>query len=128
MICVTDCTEVKCLIQPGNCTESSLLYLGDVTPGTDYTVYIYNETTNKTEAVDYTSSVYGSLDIDLVDYGLIFNPHGVYYIWATLQGGNMTDKEDLTIDAVVYTCYIATFERVFIGGIIECPTAQSIEI
>lgn len=128
MICVTDCQEVKCLIQPGICTDTSILYLGDVEVSTDYTVYIYNETTNKTYAMDYTSSVYGTLDIDLVDYGLIFNPRGVYYIWCTLLDANMVDQEDMTINAVTYTCYVATFERVFVGGVIECPTAQSIEI
>lgn len=128
MICVTDCVETKCLLQPSNCSETATLYLGDVDAGTDYTVYVYNETTNKTYAVDYTSSVYGTLDINLLDFPNVFNPHGVYYIWCTLLDANMTDQQAMTIDAVDYTCYIVTFERVFMGGVVVCPTAQTIEI
>lgn len=127
MICVTDCVETKCLLMPSNCSETATLYVGDLDPG-DYTVYIYNETTNKTYAVDYTVGGYGTLDISLLDYPNVFNPHGVYYLWVTLLDAPMTDQEIIVNNSLNYTCFILTFERVFKEGIIYCPTTQSIEV
>lgn len=128
MICVTDCTEVKCLSAPGEAATTADLIIGTVALTTDYTVYVYEEHTNKTYAENYTSDGAGLLTLSLLDYGLIWNPHGIYYIWATLESANMVDKEDITIDAVEYTCFIATFERTFVNGLVSCPTSQTLEI
>jgi hypothetical protein len=127
MICVTDCTEAKCLITPSNCSTVADLYIGDLVAG-DYTVYIYNETTNKTYAEDYTVGGYGTLDISLLDYGDIFNPHGIYYLWVTALDANMVEQEAITNNVLTYTCFILTFERVFVNGVVECPETQAIEI
>lgn len=127
MICVTDCIEAKCLIQPSNCSTVADLYIGDLAAG-DYTVYIYNETIGKTYAADYTVGGYGTLDISLLDFPNIFNPHGVYYLWVTALDANMSEQELIDNGGTDYSCFILTFERVFVNGVVECPENQAIEI
>lgn len=128
MICATDCTEVKCLAAPGEAATTANLILGTVAISTAHTVYVYEEHTNKTYAENFTSSLAGVLTVNLLDYGLIWNPHGIYYIWATTANDNMVDKVNISISAVNYTCFIATFERTFVNGLVSCPTSQTLEI
>lgn len=128
MICVTDCVDVKCLAAPGEAAATANVIIGTLEISEDYTVYVYNETTNNTYAVDYTSAIDGLLTISLLDYGLVWNPHGVYYLWVTLQDANMTDQEIIDIGGTDYTCLILTFERTFVNGLVSCPTSQTIEI
>lgn len=94
------------------CTDS--LVLGTITSNTDVYIFVVNHSSGYTHRQEATSGNYGELRIDLTKPDTSFyNPDSAYEIWATLQTSSQNERLDITIDAVEYTCFNLSFNRVF---------------
>jgi hypothetical protein len=128
MICVTDSTNTMCLVSPNACEEQQDLVIGTLTADTDYWIYIHNESTGRNYKVSATSDGDGLLTINMIPLAGILTSNNVYYLWVTEENVNITDQENITINAVEYTSFRLTFNRIWEDGVTIVPATQTIEI
>lgn len=124
MICLNDYTLVKCLIAPNRCGSITIvddeevvgpqnLVIGTLALDTDYEVLVYREETDVLIRVTATADGAGLLTINLMDFPAnFFRPFNVYYLWVVIPGANLTDRENITIDAIAYTLFKIEFTRI----------------
>lgn len=110
ILCISDCTTVKCLTAPNRCEETQTLIIGTMPENEQhYWVYIYDESRDKLHRVSASSDISGQLEIDLAALAGKLNPYAVYYIFVTLEGANLSEREDITSGAETYICFKVEF-------------------
>lgn len=112
MICITDCNEAKCLNLPTECDVANLT-VGTLAASTDYYVYVWDEGRDKYKRISATTDGSGLLIFDMLPYRRFFNDNTRFVLWVTLRTGGITAKEDITIGAETYTCFLLTFIKTF---------------
>jgi len=110
--CITECQEAKCLNLPNEADVANLT-VGTVAPLTAYYVYVWAEGRDKYKRISVTSDGAGLLTFDMLPYRRFFNDSDRFILWATLTTDGITEKANITVDAVVYTCFQLTFIKTF---------------
>lgn len=110
--CITDCQTAQCLNLPNECDVANLT-VGEVAANTAYYVYIWDEGRDKYKRISVTSDGAGLLTFNMLPYRRFFNDHTRFILWVTLVTDGITQKVNITIDSVVYTCLSFTFIKTF---------------
>lgn len=106
------------LCNPCSASKPVLACTTDLTVGTISSlstavfVYLKNHTTGFIKRYDVTTTIAGLVVITLSSNDIM--PDHDYELWVSLASATNTDeRENITIDAVVYTCVKPVFRRVY---------------
>lgn len=100
-----------------NCTDTlkvpecaNSLFIGQITPDTDYWVHIQNITTGHSTLQAITSNGDGSITIDLTNPDKsYFNHNSFYMVYVTLPDSD--ERLSLLLGGQTPTCYLIGFEK-----------------
>lgn len=116
------CTPMKTL---SRCM--AILTIGTIAPTTDVFVWLFNLTTGVATRFPVTSDGAGLVTVDLTDYPQI-EGHDYQLYLTPYPTTNTEENMNVTISAVVYTCFALRFVTVYDDqGVIQTGDNQTLE-
>ena len=102
------CNCSNTLLVP-ECTDN--IFIGTATPSTEYWVHFNNESSGYNAMQVITSDISGNIIIDTTTPAKsYYNSASTYIVYITLPNSEV--KENITLDAVIHTCFVVKFEKI----------------